>query len=57
MRTALRRVVVHPIVPAGAAAAVALAVATIAPVLPLVALVLAWTLLGVTAGYSISGSV
>ncbi|WBB70080.1 hypothetical protein [Micromonospora sp. WMMD812] len=56
--TTVRRALVHPVTPA--VAALALSAATLLAVLParpLALTVLVWTLLGVTAGYSISGSV
>lgn len=56
--TAIKGAFVHPVAPA--VVALFLSVATVAAVVPgrsLALIVLVWTLLGVTAGYSISGSV
>ncbi|MFI7604558.1 hypothetical protein ACIBTV_05480 [Micromonospora sp. NPDC049366] len=56
--TTVRRALVHPVTPAVAALALsAAALLAAVPARPLALTVLVWTLLGVTAGYSISGSV
>ncbi|MFI5915749.1 hypothetical protein [Dactylosporangium sp. NPDC051541] len=57
MTTALGRRAGHPTGPAVALLAAAAALLAATPLLPLAVPLLAWTLLGVTAGYSISGSV
>jgi hypothetical protein len=56
--TTTRRALAHPVTPAVAALVLGVAALVAAlPARPLALTVLVWTLLGVTAGYSISGSV